>query len=216
MFILYIGGVWIVSSRWISDSISAGRVLDEESYEVARCQKAIVEFAPKRARLNVQAYKQNNGNKGNTCQGGIQSNNNDTTTDDKENRGINIPYCNEKDTKKAKPSGSIKAASTSHLLFHNTVFLLHGSFPNSGPTRSQIKELLRSGQATVVSSISSLYGIDTMDIGSNSRDLGPNSRDLRPDSTCTSKTLEDLGSRSSSNSSPSHDVMKVKLIAFHR
>ena len=43
------------------------------------------------------------------------------------------------------------------LLFSNIVFLLYGSFPNSGPTRQQIAELLLSGAATVVTSIKAFY-----------------------------------------------------------
>ena len=43
------------------------------------------------------------------------------------------------------------------LLFSNIVFLLYGSFPNSGPTRQQIAELLLSGAATVVTSIEAFY-----------------------------------------------------------
>lgn len=41
-------------------------------------------------------------------------------------------------------------------LFENTVFLLYGSFPNSGPPRSEIAGLLCTGKACVVSSIKDL------------------------------------------------------------
>lgn len=41
-------------------------------------------------------------------------------------------------------------------LFENTVFLLYGSFPNSGPPRSEIADLLCTGKASVVSSIKDL------------------------------------------------------------
>jgi hypothetical protein len=41
-------------------------------------------------------------------------------------------------------------------LFENTVFLLYGSFPNSGPPRSEIADLLCTGKACVVSSIKDL------------------------------------------------------------
>jgi uncharacterized membrane protein YgcG len=45
---------------------------------------------------------------------------------------------------------------TPNLLFSNKVFLLYGSFPNSGPPRSKIADLLQTGDAVVVSSIDEL------------------------------------------------------------
>ncbi len=40
-----------MSSKWITDSVSAGTILPEESYEVAGNSKAKIEFAPRRSRL---------------------------------------------------------------------------------------------------------------------------------------------------------------------
>lgn len=45
-------GIWIVSTRWLEDSIAAGQVLNESAYEVRGNIKAIVEQAPHRARRN--------------------------------------------------------------------------------------------------------------------------------------------------------------------
>eukprot|EP00981_Chlorochromonas_danica_P003668 scaffold681_cov173-Ochromonas_danica.AAC.31 len=44
-------GAWIVSTKWIEDSIAAGSILAETDYEVRGNIKAFIEHAPRRARL---------------------------------------------------------------------------------------------------------------------------------------------------------------------
>lgn len=52
---LFSAGIWIVSTQWISDSLRNGTILVEEAFEVNQNSKAHIDFAPRRARLDVSS-----------------------------------------------------------------------------------------------------------------------------------------------------------------
>ena len=43
--------VWIVGLPWVAQSLRRGRLLREEEFEAASCDKAVLSEAPRRARL---------------------------------------------------------------------------------------------------------------------------------------------------------------------
>lgn len=135
----FLAGIWIVSPQWLADSVTAGEILLEDSYEVPGYQKAGKELAPKRARLAVHAVRTR---KSLTVHGTSE----------------NIIKTSELSSNHEKyPNVSCERFhSTEKCLFENTVFLLYGSFPNSGPPRSEIADLLKTGKACVVTSIKDL------------------------------------------------------------
>ena len=47
------GGLWVLSSRWLADSVAARRVLPEDAYEVPGYLKSVAPGAPRRARLAI-------------------------------------------------------------------------------------------------------------------------------------------------------------------
>lgn len=132
------GGLWILSPRWLTDSLLVGDILPEEGYEVPGYQKAGTAFAPQRARLRVCAALAPLGV-------GMVRSSSGQVSDITPNRPQNTTI----------QTQEFKAQDTS-LLFHGMVFLLYGSFPNSGPPRSDIADLLRRGHATVVSTVKEL------------------------------------------------------------
>ena len=128
-----------MSPQWLADSVTAGEILLEDSYEVPGYQKAGKEFAPKRARLAVHAVR----TRRNPIVHGT-SENIIKNVELSSNHGKHLNVTCE------------KFHSTEKYLFENTVFLLYGSFPNSGPPRSEIADLLKTGKACVVTSIKGL------------------------------------------------------------
>ena len=143
-----IAGLWIVSSKWISDSLLAGRVLQEDEYEISKWQKALIDDAPKRARLAIKTMNKID-NKNSIASYDYQ------ILDIKQPSSfqINNQFISHENSK----SLSDNKESENGLLFSNIVFLLYGSFPNSGPHRQHIAALLLAGQAIVVTSIKALY-----------------------------------------------------------
>jgi hypothetical protein len=134
-----LAGVWIVSPQWLADSVTAGVILLEDSYEVPGYQKAGKDFAPKRARLSVHAVRARGIPRGLGSSSNIIKN-----SDLLSNHAQHLNIACE------------SVQSSEKYLFENTVFLLYGSFPNSGPPRSEIADLLCTGNACVVSSIKHL------------------------------------------------------------
>ena len=135
------GGLWILSPRWLADSLLADNILSEEGYEVPGYQKAGTAFAPQRARLRVCAALALS-----PRDVGMARSSSGHVIDSTQNRPRNTSQ---------NPESTVQDPSPS-LLFNGMVFLLYGSFPNSGPPRSDIADLLRRGQGTVVSTIKEL------------------------------------------------------------
>lgn len=120
-----------------------------------RCQKAIIDFAPKRARLAVRNTKR-------ACDGNIVTIPTliNTNNDERKSGTNHLSSFQNNDIIKNCTDQSfqpISNESINGLLFSNTIFLLFGSFPNSGPPRNQIAELLSTGEAHVVTSIKALH-----------------------------------------------------------
>ena len=128
-----------MSPQWLADSVTAGEILLEDSYEVPGYQKAGKELAPKRARLTVRALRTRKSPIGHGSFENIIKNFELSSNHEKH---LNVT-CG-------------RFHSTEKFLFENTVFLLYGSFPNSGPPRSEIADLLKTGKACVVTSIKDL------------------------------------------------------------
>lgn len=186
-----------MSPLWLADSVTAGEILLEDSYEVPGYQKAGKDFAPKRARLSVHAVRARGVPRGLGSAANIIKNS-ELSSNHAQHSNI--------------ASGLLQPSE--QYLFENTVFLLYGSFPNSGPPRSEIADLLCTGKACVVSSIKDLcmkfqsrdprshsvktveqvcytdVGVDgkgSMSSGSESREGGMNDRAYSSQSTKGSK-----------------------------
>ena len=129
-----------MSPHWLADSVTAGKILLEDSYEIPGYQKAGKELAPKRARLAVHAVRTR---KSHTVHGTSENIIKNSELSSNHEKYPNVT--NE------------RFHSTEKYLFENTVFLLYGSFPNSGPPRSEIADLLKTGKACVVTSIKDLW-----------------------------------------------------------
>jgi hypothetical protein len=134
-------GLWILTPQWLSDSVLADRILPEGGYEVPGYQKAGTAFAPKRARLAVQAVRART----------AELANREVVSIRQELFATPQSHVVSSDM----PLGLLQT-NPPNLLFSNKVFLLYGSFPNSGPPRSKIADLLQTGDAVVVSSIDEL------------------------------------------------------------
>jgi hypothetical protein len=134
-------GLWILTPQWLSDSVLADRILPEGGYEVSGYQKAGTAFAPRRARMAVQAVRAH----------AAEFDNRKEVSMHQELLATPQSHVASSDV----PLGHALTV-TPNLLFSNKVFLLYGSFPNSGPPRSKIADLLQTGDAVVVSSIDEL------------------------------------------------------------
>ena len=78
------------------------------------------------------------------------------------NMNYNNTFNYENDGKCHPPKPPMNAdthSSRGTSLFCDTVFLLHGSFPNSGPTKNQITDLLRCGRGVVCANVPHFYNI---------------------------------------------------------
>ena len=119
-------------------------MLQEDEYEISKWQKALIDDAPKRARLAIKTMNK-------------IDNKNSIASYDYQLLDIKQPSSFQIISHENSKSLSDNKENENGLLFSNIVFLLYGSFPNSGPHRQHIAALLLAGQAIVVTSIKALY-----------------------------------------------------------
>ena len=143
------GGLWVLSARWLTDSLVARRLLPEDGYEVPGFAKMCTTDAPRRARLAlaapvapVQAPTQA------PTQGAVQG-----ATDGHVNTHEDEDEDKEEVLTFAAAPGFYMPRKPGNCLFQRRLIVLVGNFATPGPPRAQLAALLGAGQGCVTTAL---------------------------------------------------------------